>query len=1102
MKPLRVALVLFSVFVVLPRLSQAKAAAPAKKDAKSETKSPMNADTWSGLSWRSIGPAVTEGRVVDIAVDPTDHNRFFVAAASGGVWKTVNGGTTYEPVFDGEGSYSIGCVTIDAKNPAVVWVGTGENNSQRAVAYGDGVYKSEDGGKSWKNMGLKDSQHIGRILIDPRNSNIVYVASQGPLWNSGGDRGLYKTTDGGKTWKAVLSVSENTGVTELLMDPRDPDVLYAAAYQRRRHEWTLIDGGPESAIYKSTDAGATWNKVTTGLPKEDMGRVGMVMSPANPDVIYAIIEAANKTGGFFRSNDRGATWEKRSDHVSGGAQAYNEIVADPKNVDHVYEMDTYLQETLDGGKTFKRVNETNKHIDNHAMWIDPSDSRHLLVGDDGGVYESVDGAATWLFKANLPITQFYRVTVDNATPYYNVYGGTQDNFSLAGPSQTPGIQGITNSDWFVTSVGDGFVTAVDPEDPNIIYSEAQYGAMNRMDRRTGEQLYIQPQAGKGGEALRWNWDSPLIISPHSHTRLYFAAQRLFRSDDRGNTWKAVSGDLSRHLDRNSLPVMGKIWPADAVAKNNSTSLFGNIVSISESPVKEGLLYVGTDDGLVQVSENGGGSWRKEASFPGVPDMSYVSHLSASSKQADVVYASFQNYKKGDFKPYVLRSGDRGKTWTSIAGDLPARGSVYTVVDDPVDETLLFAGTEFGIFFTKDGGAHWIQLKGGIPTIAVRDIAIQKRESDLALGTFGRGFYVLDDYTPLRAVKASDLEKEAAFFPIKPVKIYVPPAPLGLRGKAFQGDSYYAAPNPPFGAVFTYYLKDGLKTKVKQRHEAEKEAEKKGQTAPYPSLQQLREEADEEAPAVIATITDADDKIVRRLTIPADKGIHRVAWDLRHPAANPSSLTPQSLENPFVSPIQGPLVVPGVYKVAFSKRVEGKVTPLSEPLAFEASGAFPIPESDRRALLSFEQKTARLQRAVLGAIELSGEVKNRLALIKQALLDTPAADPSLSAEARDLEARLRSLSLSLDGDPVAAARQEGTVPSISDRVGYIVGVQWTCTTAPTQSSLEAYRLAADDFGGELAKLKALVEVDLKKLESKMEVLGAPWTPGRIPDWKKE
>ena len=642
------------------KAAQAPAAKPAAKPpAATDNADPLTSGTFSGLEWRGIGPAVTSGRIIDIAVHPTRHSTWYVATV-GGLWKTETSGASWTPVFDSEGSFSIGCVTIDPNNPHVVWVGTGENNSQRSVSYGDGIYRSLDDGKSWENLGLKESMHIGRIVVDPRNSQVVYVAAMGPLWSPGGDRGLYKTADGGKTWTAVLTVSENTGVNDVALDPRHPDTVYAAAYQRRRHVFTLIDGGPESALYKSIDAGATWKKVTSGLPKEDMGRIGLAVAPANPDVVYAVIEASNKAGGFFRSTDRGASWEKMSGYVPGGPMYYNEIVADPRHVDRVYSMDVYMQVTEDAGRTFKNAGERWKHVDNHALWIDPDDSDHLLNGNDGGVYESRDRGKSWEYKANLPVTQFYRVAVDNSKPFYYVYGGTQDNTSLGGPSRTSTDHGITNDMWFVTTGGDGFVSRVDPDDPNIVYAESQHGVLVRFDRRTGEQIDIQPQPGKDDAPLRWNWDTPLVISPHQHTRLYLAAQRVFRSDDRGNSWDA---DQRRpHASKSTatrLKVMGRVWPVDAVAKNSSTSFYGNIVSLAESPVAEGLIYAGTDDGLVQVTEDGGKAWRKVETFPGVPERSYVSRLEPSPRDANVVYAAFDNHKNGDLKPYLLKSTDRG-----------------------------------------------------------------------------------------------------------------------------------------------------------------------------------------------------------------------------------------------------------------------------------------------------------------------------------------------------------------------------------------------------------------------------------------------------------
>jgi photosystem II stability/assembly factor-like uncharacterized protein len=1086
-------------FAVPPAFSQQSKTAKESKD-----EGPLSAKTFTGLKLRGIGPAFTSGRISDIAVHPHNRNHYFVAVASGGVWKTINAGTTWEPVFDKEASYSIGCVTIDPNNPQVVWVGTGENNSQRSVSYGDGVYKSLDGGRSWKNVGLKNSEHVGKIVVDPRNSNVVYVAAQGLLWADGGDRGLYKTTDGGQTWKRILHISDKTGITDLVYDPRNPEVLIAASYQRRRHVWTLIDGGPESGIHKSMDGGATWRQIKNGLPAEELGRIGLAISPANPGVVYAIIEAANDSSGFFRSADLGENWEKRSKYISTSPQYYQEIVCDPQDVDRVYSLDTWMHVTEDGGKTFRRVGEKYKHVDNHALWIDPQNNDYLLAGCDGGVYESFDRGATWHFKANLPVTQFYRVSVDNAFPFYNIYGGTQDNFSLGGPSRTTNVHGITNADWFVTLGGDGFKTQVDPEDPNIVYSQLQHGVLVRFDKKNGERLFIQPQPGKDEEALRWNWDSPLIISPHSHTRLYFAANKIFRSDDRGNSWRAISPDLTRRLDRNQLKVMGKTWSIDAVAKNASTSFFGNIVSLSESSLQEGLIYAGTDDGLIQVTEDGGTNWRKLDKFLGVPDMTYLSRLEASQHEVNTVYAAFDNHKNGDFKPYLLKSQDRGKTWVSIVGNLPERGSVYALVEDHIKPDLLFAGTEFGVFFTIDGGKKWIQLKGGIPTIAVRDLAIQKRENDLAVATFGRGFYILDDYSPLRQVTPALLEQEASLFPVKQTWMYIESEPLGLRGKSFQGDSYFTAPNPPFGAVFTYYLKEELKTRKRIRQEAEKKIAEQGGVPPHPKWEELRAEDREEKPAIIVTIKDEDGNVVRRLTAPAKAGMQRVAWDLRFPPSNPTSLKPPETDNPFAEPPVGPMVVPGTYSVTLSKRVDGKETPLAAPQTFETVplGIATLPAEDRSELLAFQRKTAKLQRAVLGASQAAEEAQNRLNHLKRAIHDTPEADPALANEARTLETRLKDLLIELSGDPTIRRRNEPSPPSIIGRVQGIVSGHWASTSAATQTHREAYEIAAEEFAGVLENLRALIEVDLINLEEKLEQAGAPWTPGRVPRWSRE
>jgi photosystem II stability/assembly factor-like uncharacterized protein len=1070
---------------------------PAKPAAEEEKKGGMTADTFAGLHFRLIGPAAASGRVIAFAVNPKNKFEYYVGVASGGVWKTVNDGTTWTPVFDGEGSYSIGWVTLDPNDPAVVWVGTGESNSQRSVGYGDGVYRSDDGGKSWKNLGLKKSEHTGRIVVDPRDSKVVYVAAEGPLWGPGGDRGLYKTTDGGKTWKAVLTVSENTGVVDVALDPSNPDIVYAAAYQRRRHVFTLIDGGPESAIYKSTDAGATFNKLKSGLPTEDMGRIGLAVSPVDPNVVYATIEAANGKGGIFRSTDKGANWERRNE-FDVGAMYYGQIIADPKNVDRIYVMNVSLRVSDDGGKTLHKINEVNHHGDNHAIWIDPDNTKHMLVGSDGGVAETFDGFASWQFKANLPTVQFYDVAVDNALPFYNVCGGTQDNFSWCGPSRTNNINGIMNSDWYVTTGGDGFRSQVDPQDPNTVYAESQYGVLVRYDKRSGEQILIQPAEGKGEPPLRWNWDSPLIISPHSHTRLYFAANKLFRSDDRGDSWKLISGDLTRQTDRDQLPVMGKVWGPDAVAKNQSTSFYGNIVSLAESPQKEDLLYVGTDDGLIQVTQDSGATWTKYDKFPGVPETTYVSRLAASNHDPATVYAAFDNHKNEDFKPYLLKSTDMGKTWTSIAGDLPENGPVLALAEDPVNPNLLFAGTEFGAFFTIDGGKKWVQFKGGLPTIAVRDMVIQARENDLVLATFGRGFYVLDDITPLRQLKPQTLEQDDTLFPAKDALLYIERLPLGIPKKSFQGDAFYTADNPPFGATFTYYLKEKLKTRKEQRQDAEKKAEKEGKPIPYPSNDQLRAEAEAPKPEVYFMVYDGSGAPVRRVDAAVDQGFHRVAWDLRYFA--PSVSEPENPDFDFPSAgSQGPLVLPGKYSVRLFKKVEGTVTELgaAQPFTVIADGTSGVSPADRAAQEAFNLKVAHLYRAVSGAIHSANDLESRLKVIRQALRDTPSSDAML-ATADSIEQRNNEILRALRGDVIIAARSENVPTSINDRLQNIMEGERFAITRPTQTHLDAYAIARDEFNQQLAKLRALIQVDLAKLEKDMEAAGAPWTPGRIPE----
>ncbi|MHC5066741.1 MAG: glycosyl hydrolase, partial [Planctomycetota bacterium] len=762
----------------------------------------------------------------------------------------------------------------------------------------------------------------------------------------GGDRGLYLTTDGGATWEQLLDVDEHTGCNDLIMDPRNPDVLYASTYQRRRHVFTLVHGGPGGGLHKSKDGGKTWTKLSGGLPGGEVGRISLALAPSSPDTVYTIFQAKGAGSGFYRSTNAGGSWQKMSSYIAGSPQYYMEIFVDPHNVDRIYSMDVINQISEDGGANWRALGEESKHVDNHALWIDPDDTRHLICGSDGGIYETFDRGKTWRFSPNLPITQFYRITADNDFPFYNVYGGTQDNYSLGGPARTINTNGIMNRDWFVTRGGDGFETVVDPEDPDILYAQSQHGGLVRYDRKSGETIDIKPQAQPGEEPLHWNWNSPIIISPHSHTRLYFAANYLFRSDDRGNSWQRVSDNLTARIDRNQLEVMGKVQSPDAIDKNRSTSTWGSVVNLSESPVDLGRLYVGTDDGLIQATTNGGESWQAHGSFPGVPQTTYVSAVTASIHVGSRVFAAFDNHKRGDFKPYLLRSDDGGNNWQSIAGDLPERGSVYTVVEDHENPNLLFCGTEFGVFVTLDGGERWQQLKGGMPPIAVRDLEIQRRESDLVVGTFGRGIFILDDYSPLRSMSEEVLAKDAHIFPIKDSWLFVARRPLGGGGQGFLGHSLYTAPNPPIGAVFTINVSKKIETRKQQRRAAEKKASDAGEPIRYPTWEELRAEDRESSPRMLLTIRDAQGAVVRRISQSASTGLKRITWNFRYGGGG-----------------RAPLAAPGRYSLSVGLLNEGRYEELAGPEEFEVK-ALPgakLPAADRDALLAFQLQVAELNR---------------------------------------------------------------------------------------------------------------------------------------------
>ena len=1071
-------------------------AAKKKKEAKKE-KTAVEKTSFSGIKWRSIGPAFTSGRISDFAVNPNNSSEYYVAASAGHIWKTVNNGTTWKPVFDKKGAYSIGAITMDPNNTNVVWAGTGENNHQRALGYGNGVYKTLDGGKSWKNMGLKESRQIGMIAIDSKNSDVVYVAAEGSAWGPGGDRGLYKTTDGGKNWTKVIEISENTGINNVVIDPSNSDVVYATSEQRRRRAFGKIGGGPESAFYKSTNAGATFEKVTSGLPKGDMGGMGIAISPVDNNIIYLIIEAQNDQGGFFRSTDRGASFSKMGSYSSSG-QYYNTIVADPVDVDKVYSMETRTRVTVDGGKKWSVLGNNARHVDDHALWIDTNDTKHLLIGGDGGVYESFDTGKNYIFKSNLPVTQFYRVFADNSYPFYWVYGGTQDNNSFGGPNQNTSSAGVSAGEWEVTLGGDGFWQAVDPDDQNIVYSEYQYGNVYRYDKKSGEATSIKPAPLKGEENYRWNWDTPMLLSAHNGQTLFMGANKVFKSTDRGNSWVKISEDLTRNENRDQFPMMGKYWPDDAVVKHVSTSQWGTILALVESTVKEGLIYVGTDDGLVQVTDNGGETWTKTSSFPGVPEYTPVSDILPSRFDENVVYVTFNNTKADDFKPYVLKSSDKGKTWVSVAKNLPENGSVHTIEQDFVNENLLFIGTEFSFFASVDGGNFWKKMDAGLPDVAVRDITIQQRENDLVIATFGRGFYIIDDYSALREVNNDFLKTEAYIFPIADALMY-----HKTGGRYGQGSTVYLGKNPEFGAIFTYFLKEAPKSLKSIRLKKEAELFKEGKPIPSPTAEDLKAEKNQLDAYLVFTITDAQGDIVKNIYKKPSSGINRAAWNLKYQSAF-APRRPVDKFNPTNSGSDGMLAMPGNYKVSLALVSDGETKRLADPVDFKAKvlDNVTLGAEDRAALVAFQNQVLEFGKTVDGADRYLGEMKSKMVQIRQAIHNTPACSFELAQKAKTLNEELDEITHLLDGTPAKASPEE--VPPeqvcLSDRFGVIANSMWGSTSAPTKTAVSNLEILIEEFPPVLTRIKA-AKAELEAIEKKLDEVGAMWTPGRLPEFLK-
>ena len=1051
---------------------------------KNKTDKIDESSIYSGLKFRSVGPAFMSGRIADIAINPSNENEWYVAVGSGGVWKTSNSGTTWKPLADNLPFYSTGCITIDPSNNNTIWLGTGENVGGRHVGIGKGVYVSYNGGETWENKGLKKSEHISKIIVNKSNSNIIFVASQGPLWSSGGERGLYKSIDGGESWKLVLEVNEWTGVTDVVVDPRNENIMYAASWQRHRNVAAYMGGGPGTKIFKSVDGGNNWRQLKAGLPKGNLGKIGLAISEINPDILYAAIELDRRKGAVYRSQNRGESWKKMSNTVSGatGPHYYQELVASPHVLDKIYLMDVRVQVSDDGGKTFYRMSERNKHSDNHSMTFKKNDPNYLLVGTDGGIYESFDDTKSWKFVNNLPLTQFYKLAVDDAYPFYNIYGGTQDNNTQGGPSRTFKSQGITNSDWFVLLGGDGHQPATEHGNPDIVYAQSQQGNLHRIDRTTGEQVYIKPHSDIDEQYERFNWDSPILVSTHDPKRLYFGSQRVWRSDDRGDSWTPISKDLTLNQERLTLPIMGRNQSWDSAWDVYAMSTYNTITSLSESPIDENHIYVGTDDGLIHYTKDNGEEWVSMTvdKLPNLPKTSFVNDIKADLHNLNTVYLALDNHKFGDYSPYLYKSQNGGKTWKSITNGLPKETLVWRIVQDHIDPNLLFLATEYGLYFSNNQGEKWIKFSNGLPTISIRDLAIQKRENDLILATFGRSFYVLDDYSPLRNID-SEKSKEFILFDTREALQYNPVR----SGSSSQGSTYFRSKNPPYGATFTYNLPNSYETLKSKRKKREAKLNKDNLDIPFPGWANLDREVNEKPSKIILEIIDKNGLIVDRINGTTKKGINRVSWSLTRPIL--SSIKSNSGFNyPRTIPVN-----PGTYTVRLMEFSQGKYKLLSNEKMFKVKRIRknvldnPIYEDFENLISDFIE----FDKDYVYSLEKYANAKKKMQKFEQAYRYIDEINSELISDINLLENEMNLIDTELYGNKSKKDVMEKDNPTISSRISIALRGFSGNSYGPTKTQMDSFEIAKKQW----ERIKNRILKFIQNVENKAEVLETKGSP---------